>query len=186
MRRASLLMVVQHRLLTDNLDEILQSHSENIERAFLEGSMPRVLEQQGSEDAIAQVVYADTTVLASTENMVGQHALRSPDGDVQHRNTTLPIDESEYRVLSRRVGEVVIHTGTPSDDIEEASDALRTGLAYGIPAITMLLGLLIWWLVGRTLRPVETIRAQVAEISGSNLERRVPVPPTGDEIARAG
>ena len=179
-----LLMIVQHRILTNNLDEILQSNNENIERAFLDGSMSRVLEQQGSEDAIAQVVYADTTVLASTENMVGQFALASPKGDVQHRGATLPIDESRYRILSRRVGDVVIHTGSPSDDIEEASDALRTGLAYGIPALTMLLGLLIWWLVGRTLRPVETIRAQVAEISGSNLERRVPVPPTGDEIAR--
>ena len=80
--------------------------------------------------------------------------------DVVHRNATLPVDESEFRVLSRRVGDVVIHTATPSDDIEEASDALRTGLAYGIPALTMVLALLIWWLVGRTLRPVETIRAR--------------------------
>ena len=178
------LTIVQHRLLTDNLDEILQSQSENIERAFLAGSMPRVLEQQGSDDAIAQVVYADQTVLASTENMSGQPALDPPNGDRQRRTTNLPIDESQYRLLSRRVGDVVIHTGTPSDDIEEASDALRSGLAYGIPVVTIVLGLLVWLLVGRTLRPVESIRAQVAEMSGSNLERRVPVPPTGDEIAR--
>ena len=178
------LMIVQHRILMNNLDEGLQSNSETIEHQFLAGTMPRVLVQQGSEDAIAQVVFADTTVLASTQNMVGQFALRPPNGDVEHRIATLPIDESKYRLLSRRVGDVVIHTGTPSDDIEEAGDALRTGLAYGIPTLTLVLGLLIWWLVGRTLRPVENIRAQVAEISGSNLERRVPVPPTGDEIAR--
>jgi len=177
------LVVVQQRLLTDNLDEILKSHNENIERDFLAGTLPLVLEQQGSGDAIAQVVFA-TTVLASTENMVGQRALEPPDGEVKRRSTTLPIDESQYRVLSRRVGDVVIHTATPIDDVEEASDALRAGLAYGIPAVTMLLGLLIWSLVGRTLRPVETIRAQVAEMSGSNLEMRVPVPSTGDEISR--
>ena len=177
------LVVVQERLLTNNLDEILQSHSENIEREFLAGSLPQVLAQQGSDDAVAQVVFA-STVLASTKNMSGQHALELPDGAVQRRTVTLPIDESKYRLLSRQVGDAVIHTGTPIDDVEEASNALRAGLAYGIPAVTMLLGLLIWWLVGRTLRPVETIRAQVAEMSGSNLERRVPVPPTGDEIAR--
>jgi signal transduction histidine kinase len=43
---------------------------------------------------------------------------------------------------------------------------------------------LIWWLVARTLRPVESIRREVADISGQNLHRRVPEPSTGDEIAR--
>ncbi len=178
------LVIVQERLLTDNLDEILQTQSENVEQRLREATLPRVLEQQGSSDAIAQVVYADSTVLSSTANISGQRALESPDGDVQHRTLVIPIDESRYRLLSRRVGDVVVHTGTPIDDIEEASDALRTGLAYSIPAVTLLLGLLIWWLVGRTLRPVEMIRAQVAEMSGSSLDRRVPVPPTGDEISR--
>jgi len=178
------LVIVQERLLTDNLDEILQTRSENLERDFLAGSLPRVLEQQGSEDAVAQVVYAGSTVLASTQNMEGQRPLKPPSGTTQRRTTSIAIDESSYRLLSRRVGDVVIHTGTPIDDVEEASDALRTGLAYGIPAVTALLGLLIWWLVGRTLRPVESIRAQVARMSGSNLDTRVPVPPTGDEIAR--
>ncbi|MBI4883593.1 MAG: HAMP domain-containing protein [Actinobacteria bacterium] len=175
---------VQERLLTGNLDEILDSHSANLAEAVLAGRFPRVLEQQGSSDAIAQVVYADSVVVASTANLVGQRAFAPPDGELQRRTLLLPIDESRYRLLSRRVGDVVIHTGTPIDDVEEASAALRTGLAYGIPTVTLLLGILIWWLVGRTLRPVEAIRLQVAEMSGSNLDRRVPVPPTGDEIAR--
>lgn len=179
-----LLVLVQQRLMTDNLDEILQTQSENIERDLNQGSIPRVIEQQGSDDAVAQVVFANTTVVASTANMSGQRPIASPDGAVERRTMVLPIDESKYRLLSRRVGDVVIHTGTPIDDIEEATDALRTGLAYAIPAVTMLLGVLIWFLVGRTLRPVEAIRAQVAEISGSSLDRRVPVPPTGDEVAR--
>lgn len=177
------LMMVQERLLTENLDEILQSHSENLEDEFLRGTLPRLLEQQGSSDAIAQVVF-DRTVIASTENMVGERLLEAPDGEVQHRTLYLTVDESKMRLLSRRVGDAVIHTGTPIDDVEEAGDALRTGLAFGIPGVTLLLGLLVWWLVGRTLRPVESIRTQVAEISGSNLERRVPVPATDDEIAR--
>lgn len=179
-----LLVIVQQRLMTDNLDELLQTQSENIEKMLLDGSMPRVLEQQGADDAVAQVVFAGTTVLANTQNLSGQRPLKAPDGDITHRTMVIPIDESRYRLLSRRVGDVVIHTGIPIDDIEQASDALRTGLAYAIPGVTLLLGLLIWWLVGRTLRPVESIRSQVAEISGSNLERRVPVPSTDDEIAR--
>ncbi|MDQ4057787.1 MAG: HAMP domain-containing histidine kinase, partial [Actinomycetota bacterium] len=41
-----------------------------------------------------------------------------------------------------------------------------------------------WGVVGRALRWVESIRSQVAEISGSELHRRVPDPPGKDEIAR--
>ena len=86
--------------------------------------------------------------------------------------------------MSRSVGDIVIHTGTPIDDVEESVRALRTGLLIAIPAVALLLGALIWWLVGRTLRPVETIRAEVADITGANLNRRVPEPAKNDEIAR--
>ena len=51
-------------------------------------------------------------------------------------------------------------------------------------SMTALLGLPDWTVVGRALRPVESIRAEVADISDSNLSRRVPEPPGGDEIAQ--
>jgi signal transduction histidine kinase len=41
-----------------------------------------------------------------------------------------------------------------------------------------------WWIVGRTLRPVEDIRLEVEQISTSELSRRVPVPAGKDEIGR--
>ncbi len=50
--------------------------------------------------------------------------------------------------------------------------------------MTALLGFVTWTVVGRALRPVESIRAEVADISDSNLSRRVPEPPGGDEIAQ--
>ena len=42
------------------------------------------------------------------------------------------------------------------------------------------------WMVGQALRPVEAMRAEVAVITGSELDRRVPLPGTGDEIERLG
>ncbi|WP_424808852.1 sensor histidine kinase [Rhodococcus sp. 27YEA15] len=42
---------------------------------------------------------------------------------------------------------------------------------------------LTYYFVGRVLEPVEEIRRQVDDISGGDLDRRVPVPATGDEIA---
>ncbi|MET7617473.1 ATP-binding protein [Streptomyces sp. NPDC005408] len=41
-----------------------------------------------------------------------------------------------------------------------------------------------WLLVGRSLRPVEAMRRQVAEITSSELDRRVPEPPGTDELGR--
>lgn len=52
-----------------------------------------------------------------------------------------------------------------------------------MPAVVAILGALTWWLTGRTLRPVEKMRRELAEITGTNPGRRVAEPPTGDEIA---
>jgi hypothetical protein len=144
------LMVLQHRLQTDEVDETLQAQSEEIEEAFLAGTMRPVLEPGDSDDWVAQVVYAQSDVLASTANMSGQRALKAPDGDVQHRSTTVAISDEPYRLLSRRINDlVVIHTATPIPHIDEADDALRTSLAFVIPAVTLLFAFLAWWLIGR-------------------------------------
>jgi signal transduction histidine kinase len=80
--------------------------------------------------------------------------------------------------------------GTPAqvadarEDVDEATGALAGTLAVAVPVVVVALGGLIWWLVGRTLRPVEDIRAEVARIGGRDLHRRVPEPPSDDELGR--
>ncbi|MFI0357096.1 sensor histidine kinase [Actinomadura sp. 9N407] len=78
---------------------------------------------------------------------------------------------------------VVVYAGKPMPAI------LVTGLLEALLAVTVLLlsalvAWITWQIVGRTLRPVEQIRAQLAEISASDLSRRVPEPPGEDEIAQ--
>jgi signal transduction histidine kinase len=48
----------------------------------------------------------------------------------------------------------------------------------------VLLGVATWLVIGRALRPVDRMRAQVAEISERALDRRVPQPGTRDELQR--
>ncbi|GAA3954925.1 hypothetical protein GCM10023085_41700 [Actinomadura viridis] len=57
-------------------------------------------------------------------------------------------------------------------------------LAGAVLLLSALVAWVTWWFVGRTLRPVEQIRAQLAEISASDLSRRVPEPAGEDEIAQ--
>ncbi|MEU8268662.1 HAMP domain-containing sensor histidine kinase [Sphaerisporangium sp. NPDC049002] len=56
-------------------------------------------------------------------------------------------------------------------------------LALGIPVV-LATTWLTWILIGRTLRPVELIRARMSEISVTNLSLRVPEPRSDDEIGR--
>ncbi|MFD6292979.1 sensor histidine kinase [Streptomyces sp. NPDC060205] len=57
-------------------------------------------------------------------------------------------------------------------------------LAGGTVALVTLIAGSTWFAVGRVLRPVEAIRAEFAELSARHLDRRVPVPRAGNEIAR--
>jgi signal transduction histidine kinase len=57
-------------------------------------------------------------------------------------------------------------------------------LAVGLPALVALVGVIAWVLVGRALRPVEAMRAEAERITASTLHRRLPQPPTDDEVGR--
>ncbi|MER7535989.1 HAMP domain-containing sensor histidine kinase [Streptomyces sp. NPDC097704] len=57
-------------------------------------------------------------------------------------------------------------------------------LTTGAPLVALLTGVLVHFAAVRSLRPVEAIRRELADITGQSLNRRVPVPPTGDVIAR--
>ncbi|MGI5132636.1 sensor histidine kinase [Pseudonocardia sp. CA-107938] len=66
---------------------------------------------------------------------------------------------------------------------EAARDTLWAVLLPGIPALLLLVAGLTWAAVGRALRPVAAIRRELADITATDLHRRVPVPRGGDEIA---
>ncbi len=61
---------------------------------------------------------------------------------------------------------------------------VEVALAVGLPALLVFVAVTSWWVVGRSLRPIDQIRAEVATITGSDLHRRLPVPRSGDEVAR--
>ena len=72
-------------------------------------------------------------------------------------------------------------------DIFAASEQRLTagvGLIVLVLAPLLLLGFgaMSWFLLGRVLRPVEAMRAQVDRIGAGSLDQRVPVPPADDEL----
>ncbi len=67
---------------------------------------------------------------------------------------------------------------------EASTHAIEGSLLTLFPLLVILLGVLVWFLTGRALNPVEKIRSEVTRISGTSLDKRVFVPETDDEIAR--
>ena len=88
------------------------------------------------------------------------------------------------RTVAAPDGPAVLQLATRLDDVNEPARIVVRSLAAAIPGVVALIALLVWWLVGRTLRPVERIRAEMADITVHDLSRRVPEPGTGDDIDR--
>ncbi|MEV0174202.1 HAMP domain-containing sensor histidine kinase [Streptomyces sp. NPDC050803] len=62
-------------------------------------------------------------------------------------------------------------------------NTLMWSMTGGALGITLLIAASTWIAAGRILRPVEAIRAEFADLSAHHLDRRVPVPRAGNEIA---
>jgi signal transduction histidine kinase len=88
------------------------------------------------------------------------------------------------RTVDTPAGRLTVTAAAPVDQVARSVDALRERLWIGLPAVIALVALVAWVLVGRALRPVDAMRAEVDEITGSTMHRRVPEPATGDEIGR--
>lgn len=83
-----------------------------------------------------------------------------------------------------RVGEAD-YTVIVASSVQVRADTISTVAWFLLGATPLLLaavGVSVWLLVGRSLRPVERIRGQVARINAERLDGRVDVPPTNDEI----
>ena len=68
--------------------------------------------------------------------------------------------------------------------IERTVDTVTLSLAIGVPILVLAIGLLVWWVAGRALRPVEAIRSEVENITADALDQRVPITGRDDEIGR--
>jgi signal transduction histidine kinase len=96
--------------------------------------------------------------------------------------------EDRFRVLRRPFelnGEGFdLEVGAPMDGILHTLALLRFLLLGLIPVVIAVACVGGAWLSGRALKPVKDIAAAALTISIENLSARLPVPETGDEIAR--
>lgn len=144
----------------------------------LPSSLPPLLQVVGQDGTVlgASAELAHTRLLALwPENGAVTGTSRLPDGE-HHAVAGVPAS-----VLGRPVA---VYAAVSLEHADEGVEAAATAMAITLPLLLIAAGGAAWLVVGRTLRPVEAIREQVAEITASRLDRRVPQPPADDEVGR--
>lgn len=141
------------------------------------------------DDAFAQLVGPDGSVLSSSSSIEGAPALVPPGiatpAFVERGSLRIEDEAVPARMLVvRAVNGDLLVVGASLDDQRQTLAGLAVSLGIGGPLALFLVVGLTWFLVGWTLRPVESMRAQAAAISASDPGRRLPVPTTEDELAR--
>ncbi|MCU1378876.1 MAG: Signal transduction histidine kinase [Acidimicrobiales bacterium] len=178
---ASLALVVTlHRSLVTHVDDVADVQAADVAGLAAQGSLPRALTRANDDGTTTQVVDAGGRVVAATADLDE----RLPIAGFLRGARTIGKQRVVAQPARTPTGPVTIYVATSLEPVDEAISRLGRGLALGGPLLVLFVGLTTWVVVGRALRPVELIRAQVAEISDRSLGRRVPVPTANDEIRR--
>ncbi|MDF0586110.1 HAMP domain-containing sensor histidine kinase [Tsukamurella sp. 8F] len=141
---------------------------------------------------VVQVLDPRWQVLRSTLRSWSTPVVDRDDVDSEKRRSVTGVESArpgvDLRVATIRThgpdGEVTVVAGASREPVEAAEHAVAGLLALGGPVIVIIAAGATYLLVGRSLRSVEAIRSQVAELEASDLSQRVPVPRTGDEVDR--
>jgi signal transduction histidine kinase len=191
---ALVVLSVLERTLVENLDDAALVRAEDVAAMLASGAPDDPLPIHGDEDAFIQVIDGEGEIVTASSNLrgIGRIAQFEPEGDAPtFRTGRIPVpDETDedFRIVGVRAdspsGPAVVYVVANLDRVSETSSAVRQLLARGLPILLLVVGLTSWVLVGRVLRPVEAIRAEVAAIGAQELDRRVPEPATDDEIGR--
>ncbi len=168
---------MQHRLF-DDLDLDLNARANRFEQYFRSETAKAPKEQLSDElEEFCQGLPA-----ASYVSLRGDRGFvfRYPAGGAQ------PAGQARTIHRSFAVGgeNFELDVTVPAGEVVHALDLLRLLLLSLIPLVTLIACAGGYWLSRRALRPVDSISEAARTISIENLSQRLPVPDTGDELAR--
>lgn len=182
---------VKHSL-TDNVRSLVTTEAGDVAAIISNGSVPPRLVANRPGVAV-QIVDARHQVLVSTAELAGHSAVSAAVPPLGQTQTLLGVkalpgdDDADVAVamtVATPHGSRTIYVLGTTEQAEDTAHDVLLPLLVVLPTLVVVVGILVWWLVGWALRPVERIRAQVADISGGDLHRRVTEPPLDDEIGR--
>jgi len=176
--------------LLQAVDAGLRSRAEAVARSQVPKEGGALIEP---DEAFAQVLAADGAVIDTSSGLADQPllgpatvaGLKEP-AFFHATVSTLEEEPVSARLLAVPFHGRVVIVGAALDDQREALRRLAILLALGGPVALALAAGVGWLVAGAALRPVDRMRAEAAAISADDSTRRLPVPDTGDEVARLG
>jgi signal transduction histidine kinase len=195
----AVLLTVGAVLLVRTLEDRLTSAADDLSRSRVAdlldlasaGDLPASLHNVG-EEGVAQVVGPGGEVTAASPNVEGRPAVADLPAGASLRTRTFRApddDETEtyrfwYASGPSPDGTVTVYVGDSLESVSEASAALRRSLWVGVPVAALVLGVVIWLLIGRVLNRLDRIREEVDRISEDSLDTRVAGDGVDDEVGR--
>jgi signal transduction histidine kinase len=110
-----------------------------------------------------------------------------PDGQLHYYSAAPQRDsgfENAQRQIQTTAGNITLVAQQSLASVDDTVNSVSQALLLAVPGLVILMGLAIWYVTGRALRPVEDIRLEAEEITGTTMHRRVPEPATDDEVGR--
>lgn len=149
-------------------------------------------------DIVVQLFGPDSRLIAASQPVPGATLLPFEDlapslaPDARFLNIVIPSSATErtrFRALTLPVSEdgrlaYVVRVLGPLKSVEAPLRRLRLILLLVLPLAVVLSAVAGAWLAGRSLRPVDRMVDSARGISAENLQDRLPVPPTRDELSR--
>ena len=172
-----------------NVTTTLSAYADSVAHSGTGGTWPQPLTPAAADTSMWAQVIDDSSgkVLAATPNVASLPALYAlPTGSTNP--TAIAPNRGDEQVVAQRYVSgrtaVVVFAGGSNRVLSIVTGDIQGHLLFALPVVVLGALAASWLLIGRALRPVERMRAEAAEITGSDLHRRVPEPGGQDEIGR--
>jgi len=172
----------------DALDQVVRDRAATVSALAADDRLPEAL-PVAEPGEIVQLIDADGAVLATSPN--ASRTLPVLPADVLAGLTGITTTQSSaYDDVARvavqpatyRDEPVTVVASVPLTEVQGVLDALRVALAVVVPLLTVALGVVVWLILGRALRPVEELRRGAAQVASSGGPGSLPVPARDDEL----
>lgn len=124
--------------------------------------------------------------------------IRGPGGESLYTSPNIPaglFDDGIEKFHTRRIdgrrvrmgtyhwNQLTLHVGADMKEVDQIGWNILLGMLGAIPTVLIVITIGGRWVARQALAPIEGIRQAASRISVHNLDQRLPVPPTDDEIA---
>jgi signal transduction histidine kinase len=124
--------------------------------------------------------------------------IRGPAGEILYRSPNVPsagLDDGVEKTHTRRIAgrrvrlgtfhwnQLTLCVGADMNEVNGIGWDIILGMFGAIPTVLVVITIGGRWVAKQALAPVEAISQAASRITAQNLNQRLPVPPTADEIA---